>query len=164
MKKKSIVLSSIVLGLAVLGLLFWVLPINMGISMIAFMNLFFEMMSSGAAEAAMFAIPMLLTLIFNLIIIAFGIVTLLKSCGVVKSAKLAKAFRIVDIVLVSVATAFLLFLNVGFASQGGLLVGMLIVAILYVALIVLTSIDLKVGNKLAKEQETVVAPEEEKAE
>ena len=163
MKKKSIVLSSVVLGLAVLSLLIWVLPINIGVSMITFMGTFFQIMSSEPS-AVMFAIPTLLAFIFNLIIIAFGIVTLLNACGVVKNAKLAKAFRIVDIVLVSVATLFMLFLTAAFASQGGLLVGMLIVAILYVALIVLTSIDLKVGNKLAKEQTTEKIVLEDKAE
>lgn len=158
MKKKSVILSSIVLGLAGLGLLLWLLPINSGISTFYFMRVLFALISEEAG-VMMFAIPLVLAFVFNIIVIAFGIVALLNACGVVKSAKLAKAFRVTNIVLVSVSTFFLIFPMVMFASQGELFIGMLIQSIVEIALIVLTAIDLKVGKKLAQEQNAPVETE-----
>lgn len=172
MKKKSIVFSSIILGIAVLTFILWFLPSNaienVSFSTFNLMRLL-KIMAEEDASGLTVVIPFILSFILNIIIIAFGIITLLNSCGVIKNAKLAKAFRITDIVLVSLATLIMLFLTFGFAAEGGILVGVLVMVILNLALIVLMAIDLSISvktSKVVEESVTTVAvdTEEVKAE
>lgn len=145
MNKKSIIFNGIIAGLAALIALFMLLPIDQGIS-----SLFLAKMAMAEEGGIVLALPIILAFAFAIIILIFAILTLLTACDVIKSAKAGKAFRIVSLVLSCIGTLFIGFIFVMFASQGGLFVGLLLSTLLFVALIVLISIDLAQSKKINK--------------
>ena len=145
MNKKSIIFNGIIAGLAIISVIVMLLPINMEFSCLGFAQI-----ALAEEGGIMLALPIILAFAFSIIVLGFAVLTLLTACDVIKSAKAGKAFRIVSLVLSCIGTLFIGFIFVMFASQGGLFVGLLLSTLLFVALIVLISIDLAQSKKINK--------------
>lgn len=145
MNKKSIIFNGINAGLAIISVIVMLLPINMGFSCLGFAQI-----ALAEEGGIMLALPIILAFAFSIIVLGFAVLTLLTACDVIKSAKAGKAFRIVSLVLSCIGTLFVGFIFVMFASQGGLFIGLLLSTLLFVALIVLISIDLAQSKKFNK--------------
>lgn len=148
MKKKSIIFSSIVLGLAVLSFIMFFMPIVEG-----FFSVFDVMKGnlpyiSAGGEGTLYGIIAGLFQLFAFIeliaIIGFSIVTLLNACGVIKNEKLANIFRTVNIILAGlVAVAMLALLLLYVIKAKMFLVGVLFMMIFAIAMAVLSVFDKK---------------------
>ena len=145
MNKKSIIFNGIIAGLAIISVIVMLLPINMGFSCLGFAQ-----MALAEEGGIMLALPIILAFAFSIIVLGFAVLTLLTACNVIKSAKAGKAFRIVNLVLSCVGFIFAGFVFAMFVSQGGFLIGFFIPTLFYLALIVLTSIDLAQSKKFNK--------------
>lgn len=147
MNKKSLIYSSIVTGFAFLFVLFTVIPMIEGNSVIAYASAFLTM----GAEGLIMGIPMVLSFTFALIILIMGVLSILTACNVIRNAKAEKAFRIVNIVLASLTTflAFIPFLF--YVAQGGFIVAFFLQFLVAIPMIVFASMDLHVVKKAAKE-------------
>lgn len=164
MKKKSIVFSSIVLGIIALAFVMFFMPIVGGASMFQLMQVGLLMLPEGT-EALVAGIIMgvfqLLAFIEIMIMLAFGIVTLLNACGVIKSVRLAQVFRTVNIIFSSLITVAMLVLFLLLIIGGAFYFGLLFYIIIDVALIVLTAIDKKIAGKAVSETNETITLEQE---
>lgn len=151
MKKKSIIFSSIVLGLAVLSFIMFFMPIIEGVASLFNHFEYLSYMSLGG-EGILYGIILglfqLLAFIEIIAIIGFSIVTLLNACGVIKNEKLANIFRTVNIVLAGLVAiamlAFLLFCVIKFSMFE---VGVLFMMFFAIAMLVLSIFDKKVAKQ-----------------
>lgn len=147
MKKKSIIFSSIVLGLAVLSFILFFMPIIEGVASLFDHIEYLSYMSAGG-EGILYGVIIglfqLLAFIEIIAIIGFGVVALLNACGVIKNEKLANIFRTVNIVLAALVAvamlAFLLFFVIKFSMFE---VGVLFMMIFAIAMAVLSVFDKK---------------------
>lgn len=152
MKKKSIVFSSIVLGLAVLTFFMFFMPI-IGGSLFDYMRVCLAFLSGSGEQIVvgiLCGVFQLLAFIELIIMVAFGIVTLLNVCGVIKSDKLANALRTVNIVFSSLITAAMFITFILLVIGGVFMFGMFFMTLLAIALIVLSAIDKKVAKNSAQ--------------
>lgn len=150
MNKKSIIFNSIIAGLAALVVLVMLLPIDIEgeFSVFSLAQAFM-----AQEDGLILALPLFFAFASAIIILIFAILTLLTVCNVIKSAKAGKAFKIVSLVFACISTLFTAAVFAMFMSQGALLVGLLISALLFVAMIVLISIDLAQSKSFNKNVE-----------
>lgn len=146
MNKKSLILSCVVAGLALLYVILAVVPMIEKSSIFTFSIMY---LSFGAPGMIM-GLPILLSFVLSIIIFIFAALSVLTACNVITNAKAAKAFRIVEVVLTSIMT----FLTVIFAIMMMMIVGgayiLVLFAVLAIPMVVLSSIDLHIVKKAAK--------------
>lgn len=156
MNKKLVILESVTIGLFALVALFMFVPVWEGVSV-------FSLARGLAAEYDGYAL--LKTASTGVIALAFigialAVVTLLCSCGVIKSRGLAKALRIVNLVLVCIATllAFILvsswtivFTDVSVEVTNPITSMCSLASLVFIANIVLIAITLKKAKKANQE-------------
>lgn len=159
MNKKSVIFNSIIMGLAGLALILAFAPIDQGISSFYYMRVAFAV----GAEATLVGLIIMLTLIALLVVFVLGLLNLLVSCGVIKSAKASKAFGIVNIVFSAIATLVGLFLTIIMISGQELMIGYMLVTILAIATLALSIVELVVARKYYKAQ-VATTPVEAQAE
>ena len=154
--KKLIVLNSVVLGLSFLATLFmFVLPIDPEIEVSVFD--FARLMAAEAGEGLVFAIPIFLTCVFGAITVAFSILGLLNSLGIIKKAK---GYYVTNVVLSSIGTFFMAAITGMYAAQGYFLIVLFVIVLMFIANIVLSSIILSTYKKALK---AVATPMEQPA-
>lgn len=164
MRKKSIILSSVVLGITAFAFVMFFMPILSGASMFQLMQIGLMLLPEGAESTItglIMGLFQLLAFIEIMIMIGFEIVALLNACGVVKSEKLAKTFRIVNIVFSSLITAAMLVLFLLLIIGEAFYFGIMLYVIISIALIILTAVDKKIAGKVVSESSETITIEQE---
>ena len=156
--KKLIVLNSIVVGLSLLSLLLlMVFPCTSGVSFTMFQLM--QLYVPAGAQYAVVGYGISIVIIFNVVILAFSILSLLNACGIIKKAK---GFMITNIILASLETFTSFIVLVFFLATNEILITTLLFAtIIALANIVLSRVALSAYKKSLKARETAQKPVEE---